>query len=119
MSTTVLFGFIYFRTDKSSEAESTTIIRAQNDTARAVRTADSCNGTEPIQIAKASVLQAHCTNLCPQGVGRHVTPVSDALDLAMEVGQLIQFSPKRSSLFQSMQFQLLCDIPSLKPLCPT
>lgn len=79
----------------------------------------SCNGTEPIQIAKGSVLQAHCTNLCPQAVGRRVTPVSDVLDLAMEVGQLIRFLPKRSSLFQSMQFQLLCDIPSLKPLCPT
>ena len=95
------------------------IIRAHNDTARAVHTADSCNGPEPIQIAKGSVLQAHCTNLCPQAVGRHVTPVSDALDLVMEVGQLIRFSPKRSSLFQSMQFQLLCDIPSLKPLYPT
>ena len=41
------------------------------------------------------------------------------IDLVMEVGQLIQFSPKRSSLFQSMQSQLSCDTPSLKPLCPT
>lgn len=62
---------------------------------------------------------AHCTNLCLQAVGRQVAPVRDALDLVAEVSQLIRFSPKRSSLFQSMQSQLSYNSPSLKPLCHT
>ena len=60
---------------------------------------------------------AHCTNLCLQAVGK--APVRDALGLVAEVSQLIQFSPKQSSLFQSMQSQLSYNSPSLKPLCPT
>ena len=37
----------------------------------------------------------------------------------MEVSQLIRFSPKRLTLFQSMQFEVPSSTPSLKPLCPT
>ena len=63
---------------------------------------------------------AHCTNLCLQTAGRQMTPVRDALELVNEVSQLIRFSPKRLTLFQSMQSQLSHSFtPSLKPLCPT
>ena len=59
---------------------------------------------------------AHCTNLCLQTVGRQVTPVRDALELVREVSQLICFSSKRSTLFESMQSQLSHSSPSLKPV---
>ena len=62
---------------------------------------------------------AHSTNLSLQAVGKNVLPIRDALDLVMEVGQLIRFSPKRSSLFSSLQEQMSPGSPSLKPLCPT
>ena len=62
---------------------------------------------------------AHSTNLCLQTVGRKISAVREALDLVMELSQFIQFSPKRSSLFQTLQVQLSPGAPSLKPLCPT
>ena len=62
---------------------------------------------------------AHCINLCLQVVGRQVAPVRDSLELVREVSQLIRFSPKCLSLFESMQSQLShsSPSPSLKPLC--
>ena len=66
---------------------------------------------------------AHCTNLVLQTIGRKCVPVRDALDLIIELTQLIRYSPKRSSLFQGLQAQLSQDsshkAQSLKPLCPT
>ena len=62
---------------------------------------------------------AHCTNLCLQTAVHGCTPIRDALDLCMDMSQLIHFSPKRLSLFESLQSQLLVASPSLKPLCPT
>ena len=62
---------------------------------------------------------AHCTNLCLQSVGRQCIPVRDALDLVMELSQLVRYSPKWSTLFQTLQSQLSPQSPSLKPLCPT
>ena len=62
---------------------------------------------------------AHCTNLCLQTVGRQCIPVRDALDLVMELSQLIRYSPKRAALFTDLQRQLAPQAPSLKPLCPT
>ena len=62
---------------------------------------------------------AHCTNLCLQGIGRQCVPVRDALDLVMELSQLIRYSPKWSALFETLQGQLSPGSPSLKPLCPT
>ena len=62
---------------------------------------------------------AHCTNLCLQSVGRKCAVVRDAVDLVMEISQLIRFSPKRSTLFSNVQKELgICSV-SLKPLCPT
>ncbi len=62
---------------------------------------------------------AHCTNLCLQTVARQVEPVRNALNRAMELCQLICFSPKRSSLFEALKSQVSTPTPSLKPLCPT
>ena len=46
---------------------------------------------------------AHCTNLCLQSVSRKCVSLRDAIDLVMELSQLIRFSPKRSALFSEMQ----------------
>ena len=62
---------------------------------------------------------AHCTNLCLQTAGRQVPCVHDALDLVMGLTQLIRFTPKRSSLFETLQAQVSSSVPTLKPLCPT
>ena len=62
---------------------------------------------------------AHSTNLRLQAVGRQSSPICEALNLTMEVSQLIRFSPKRSSLFESLQAQVCPGAPSLKPLCLT
>ena len=37
---------------------------------------------------------AHCTNLCLQSAGRQRVPIRDALDLVIEISQLILNSPK-------------------------
>ena len=63
---------------------------------------------------------AHCTNLCLQSIGRQCAPIRYALDLVMGISQLIRYSPKRTSLFLSLQSQLSPgSTTSLKPLCPT
>ena len=50
---------------------------------------------------------AHCTNLCLQTIGHQCIAIRDALDLVMGVADLIRYSPKRSSLFEALQSQLL------------
>ena len=62
---------------------------------------------------------AHCTNMCLQEVGKQILCVRVALDLVMELSQLIRYSPKRLSLFESLMAQVSPGAPSLKPLCPT
>jgi len=62
---------------------------------------------------------AHCTNLCLQEVGKQVLCIREALDIVMELSQLIRYSPKRLSLFESLMAQVCPGAPSLKPLCPT
>ena len=62
---------------------------------------------------------AHCTNLCLQSVGCQCVSIRDALDIVMEISQLIRYSPKRTRLFQSVQAQLVTASPTLKLLCPT
>ena len=37
----------------------------------------------------------------------------------MEVVKLTKFSPKRTTLFNTMKSQLSCETLNLKPLCPT
>ena len=76
-----------------------------------------------IQEAEPTAIYVHClahsTNLCLQTVGRKIAAIREALDLVMELSQFIRFSPKRSTLFQTLQSQLTPGAPSLKPLCPT
>ena len=62
---------------------------------------------------------AHCTNLCLQTLGRISQCVHDALELVMGLSQVIRFSPKRSTLFDTLRSQVSPAAPSLKPLCPT
>ena len=54
---------------------------------------------------------AHCTNLCLQTVAREVEPVRNALNLAMDLSQLICFSPKHSSLFETLKSQVSTGTP--------
>jgi hypothetical protein len=62
---------------------------------------------------------AHCLNLSLQQATRQVTAMRDALDFAMEVTQLIAFSPKRQALFEQFHDQINKSLPGIKPLCPT
>ena len=62
---------------------------------------------------------AHSNNLCLKTLGTKSSCVHDALELVMRLSQLIRFSPKRSTLFTTLQEQMSPGAPSLKPLCPT
>lgn len=46
---------------------------------------------------------AHCINLTLQAIGRQCVPVCDAVNLIIEVIQLIRYLPKRSALFRSLK----------------
>ena len=62
---------------------------------------------------------AHSLNLCLQDASRSCTPIRDSLELVMEIVKLIKFSPKRTTLFNTIKSQLSPDTQNLKPLCPT
>ena len=68
---------------------------------------------------------AHSLNLCIQDVVRKCELLSNCIEFIMQLVQLIRFSPKRLSLFQSIQQQCSfgddsASVPStLRPLCPT
>ena len=62
---------------------------------------------------------AHCLNLCLQDVARKCKPVRDALDIVMELSNLIRYSPKRNLVFQQCKQQLSLGGTGLRPLCPT
>lgn len=62
---------------------------------------------------------AHCLNLCLQDAARICPHVRDALELIMELVKLIKFSPKRSSLFETLKSQMTPETNGLRPLCPT
>ncbi len=61
----------------------------------------------------------HTNNLCLKTLASRSVSVHDSLDLVMGLCQLIRFSPKRSSLFETLQLQLSPGAPSIKPLCTT
>ena len=46
---------------------------------------------------------AHCLNLCLQDTSRKCVLVGDALDIAMEISELIRYSPERTVLEQCKQ----------------
>ena len=62
---------------------------------------------------------AYCLNLCLQDAARTSVTVQDILQLAMELVKLIEFSPKRSSLFKAINSQMATEAGGLRPLCPT
>ena len=62
---------------------------------------------------------AHCLNLCLQDVTRNCQPIRAALDLVMEISQLIMYSPKRSLVFDQCKNDLTPQHTGLRPLCPT
>ena len=62
---------------------------------------------------------AHSLNLCLQDASRLCSLVRDSLELVREIVKLIKFSPKRTTLFNTMKSQLSSEAQSLKPLCPT
>lgn len=62
---------------------------------------------------------AHCLNLCLQDATRKCQPIKAALDLAMEISQLIIYSPKRSLVFEQCKNDLTPDHKNLRSLCPT
>ena len=62
---------------------------------------------------------AHCLNLCLQDASRKSSPVRNALDIVMELSQLILYSPKRSLVFQHCKQDLSPGGSGLRPLCPT
>ena len=76
-----------------------------------------------IQQVKESALYVHylghCTNLCLQTTAKRIPSIHESLKFVMGLGQLIRFSPKRCSLFETLQQQFAPGAPSLKLLCPT
>ncbi|CAH1254781.1 ZMYM1 [Branchiostoma lanceolatum] len=63
---------------------------------------------------------AHSLNLCLQDTCRQIAVLRDALDLAREIDRLINYSPKRKTLFNINQQASGDETPSsIKPLCPT
>ena len=62
---------------------------------------------------------AHSLNLCLQDASRSCNSVRDGLQLVMEIIKLIKFSPKRTTLFNTIKSQLSPETQNLKPLCPT
>ena len=62
---------------------------------------------------------AHCLNLCLQDVGRKLQVVRNALDICIEVGKLILWSPKRMHAFRNSQRDFSPQATNIRPLCPT
>ena len=62
---------------------------------------------------------AHCVNLCLQEVSRKVHSIKEGLNFTMDVIQLINLSPKRQVVFESIQKQQDSPNSSIRPLCPT
>ena len=62
---------------------------------------------------------AHSLNLCLQDVSRSCNSVHDSSQLVMEIIKLVKFSPKHTTLFNTIESQLSPKTRNLKPLCPT
>ena len=62
---------------------------------------------------------AHCLNLCLQDVTKKTSSVRSALDLIWEISKLIQYSPKRTAIFEQCKKDLALAGTGLRPLCPT
>lgn len=62
---------------------------------------------------------AHSLNLCLQDLGRKIVAIHDAMDLVREIVKLINFSPKRKTLFSSKLTENHQAGGITKPLRPT
>ncbi|KAI8511315.1 zinc finger, MYM-type [Branchiostoma belcheri] len=62
---------------------------------------------------------AHSLNLCLQDTCRKVTSIRDAMDIVKEIDKLINYSPKRKTLFSTMVATNEQEGGTIKPLCPT
>ena len=62
---------------------------------------------------------AHCLNLCLQDSAKKCECIRNAFDLVFEICQLIQYSPKRSLIFQQCKEELFITGTGLRLLCPT
>ena len=64
---------------------------------------------------------AHSLNLCLQDAGRQISLLRDALDTVRDIVKLINYSPKRKTLFSEKlhDHSVSCNSSGLKPLCPT
>ena len=63
---------------------------------------------------------AHCVNLCLQDIARDSKSMKEALNFAMEVVQLIKYSPKRQVVFERVQKELDDSSKSgIRTFCPT
>lgn len=59
---------------------------------------------------------AHSLNLYLQDASRSCSLVRDSLELVMEIVKLIKYSPKRTTLFNTMKSQVGSETQNLKPL---
>ena len=82
-----------------------------------------CGVAAVIQLAEARALYvhclAHCTNLCLQTAAKKLLCSCESLELVMGLSQLIQLTPKRSTLLEGLQQILAPGNPPLKPFRPT
>ena len=62
---------------------------------------------------------AHSLNLCLQGAGKKITVIRDAMEVVREIVKLINYSPKRKTLFSSLLTENDQAGGTIKPLCPT
>ena len=63
---------------------------------------------------------AHSRNLCVQDAGRKITVFRNAIDIIREIVKLINFSPKRKTLFLDKVLEHNHAAGgTIKPLCPT
>ena len=52
-------------------------------------------------------------------MAKNASPVSNALDVVLEISKLIQYSPKRTIIFRQYKQDLSLTGTGLRPLCPT
>ena len=62
---------------------------------------------------------AHSLNLCLQDVAKKCQPIRNALNVVMELSQLIGYLPKRTLVFQQCKQQSAIGGSGLRPICPT
>jgi hypothetical protein len=65
---------------------------------------------------------AHCVNLTLQELARSIKSVKEGLSFAMDIIQLIEYSPKRQVIFETIQLSqqdTSISTSGIRTLCPT